>query len=117
MSQDSTLEILTSGAFVGLRQMKKLNEFVNKRTRNFYLYNMYNLYDNSVTGIKGTRLNIPMRENDIVSSFAFPILTSSKEERKKIVERLQKNNIECRPLIARFITENNHFLRNIMVEN
>mgnify|MGYP001572374622 CR=1 FL=1 len=79
--------------------MKKLNGFVFNRTRNFYLYNKY---DHFGSRIKKTRLKMPMRENNIVSSFAFPVLANSKEERKEIVERLKKNNIECRPLIARF---------------
>jgi CDP-6-deoxy-D-xylo-4-hexulose-3-dehydrase len=75
-------------AFIGLRAIDKLDGYSFKRNENFKQY---------LNGIKNTNLNIINLEDNFISNFAFPIVHKNK---KTIVDRLQKNNIEVRPLIA-----------------
>jgi CDP-6-deoxy-D-xylo-4-hexulose-3-dehydrase len=73
-------------AFIGLRQINKLDQYSKIR------YENYNYY---LTNIKNNLLNLS--KDQFISNFAFPILL---KDRKDIVKRLIKNEIECRPLIA-----------------
>jgi CDP-6-deoxy-D-xylo-4-hexulose-3-dehydrase len=73
-------------AFLGLRQLDKLNDFVDKRNYNFRYY---------LKRIKNNLLNI--KERGYISNFAYPVVSLKKNE---IVKELQKNNIAVRPLIA-----------------
>jgi CDP-6-deoxy-D-xylo-4-hexulose-3-dehydrase len=75
-------------AFIGLRAIDKLDGYSLKRNKNFKLY---------LKGIKNSDLSITNLETNFISNFAFPIVHKNK---KNIVELLQKNNIEVRPLIA-----------------
>ena len=59
-------------AYIGLRQIEKLEEFRFKRT-------------------------LDEKERDFISNFAYPVVA---ENRKDIVRKLKENNIEVRPLIA-----------------
>lgn len=73
-------------AFLGLRQLKKLDFFVEKRKRNYTLYNQL---------IK----NDYWKPNPVgeFSNFAYPIITP---RLSNLVDKLGENNIECRPLIC-----------------
>jgi CDP-6-deoxy-D-xylo-4-hexulose-3-dehydrase len=73
-------------AFIGLRQLDKLNTFVDKRNYNFRYY---------LKGIEDNILNI--KERGYVSNFAFPVVSLNKE---RIVKDLQNNDVTVRPLIA-----------------
>lgn len=73
-------------AFIGLRQVERLEEYSLKRNENF------KIYKNSV---KTNMLNLS--DEHFNSNFAFPVLNKRKTE---IVDELIKNNIEVRPLIA-----------------
>lgn len=75
-------------AFIGLRAIDKLDKYVERRNENFQLYK---------TLINENLINIINRPTDFISNFAYPIINKNKT---KIVERLLKNNIEVRPLIA-----------------
>jgi CDP-6-deoxy-D-xylo-4-hexulose-3-dehydrase len=75
-------------AFIGLRAIDKLDNYSIKRNKNFRQY---------LKGIKNSELNIFNLKENFISNFAFPIVHKNK---KNIVDRLQKNNIEVRPLIA-----------------
>jgi CDP-6-deoxy-D-xylo-4-hexulose-3-dehydrase len=75
-------------AFIGLRAIDKLDGYSIKRNENFKQY---------LKGIKNSDLNIINFEENFISNFAFPIVHKNKQN---IVDRLQKNNIEVRPLIA-----------------
>ena len=73
-------------AFLGLQQLKKLDELVKKREENFYLYKkLLNQYyaQNS--------------NNDVLSSFAYGTLVDNPLD---VYYYLRKNGIECRPLIC-----------------
>jgi CDP-6-deoxy-D-xylo-4-hexulose-3-dehydrase len=75
-------------AFLGIEQLKKLDYIIKKRNENFNLY--YNLLDDSIWKPE-------IRDTDYISNFAYPIIH---EKRDEIVENLNKNNIENRPLLA-----------------
>jgi len=75
-------------AFIGLRAIDKLEDYSKKRNENFIKY---------LNSIKNNELQIHNFDNNFISNFAFPIVNRNKT---KIIEKLQKNNIEVRPLIA-----------------
>jgi len=75
-------------AFLGLRQVSKLDHIKIKRQNNFKYYQQL---------IKSSRLELTTPEIAIVSNFAYPVVSSSRE---KIVKALREANVEVRPLIA-----------------
>ena len=75
-------------AFIGLRAIKKLDDYSKRRRINFKHY---------ISLIKNNELELKEKENDFVSSFAIPVLHSKRDD---IIKELQDNNIEVRPLIA-----------------
>ena len=75
-------------AFIGLRSIDKLDEYVENRNKNFKLYK--SLIDNN-------KLKIMDNNSNFISNFAYPIVNKN---RVNIIEKLIKNNIEVRPLIA-----------------
>ena len=76
-------------AFIGLRQLDKLGEYSSVRFRNFRRYRERLKRMNEI--------NITLVEHDMVSNLGFPVVSL---KRNKITERLKKNKIEIRPLIA-----------------
>jgi CDP-6-deoxy-D-xylo-4-hexulose-3-dehydrase len=75
-------------AFIGLRQINKLDLYSKKRNLNFKKYS--ELLENNM-------LHLKEKSDDFVSSFAIPILSKNKNE---IISALNEKNIEVRPLIA-----------------
>lgn len=79
-------------AFIGIEQLKKADDIVEKRFLNFCHY------ENLLKDKCNWWPNIP--PSDFVSNFCIPIIFSSKDKKEKAVDELTKNNIESRPLIA-----------------
>ena len=75
-------------AFIGLNQLKRLDSFCILRNNNLIIYDKL---------IKNNFWKIDISQFDFVSNFAYPIIHPKCNE---IVDELNKNNIECRPLIA-----------------
>jgi CDP-6-deoxy-D-xylo-4-hexulose-3-dehydrase len=75
-------------AFIGLRQIKKIDKFAEIRYENFLEYERNLLEVNE--------LNLQYQEN-FISNFAYPMVN---ENRDKIVQALKDDKIEVRPLIA-----------------
>tara|TARA_B100000927_G_scaffold162433_1_gene130847 strand:- start:787 stop:1329 length:543 start_codon:yes stop_codon:yes gene_type:complete len=75
-------------AFIGLRAIDKLDDYSNKRRKNFEVYK---------NKIKSSLIQIGEREGDFVSSFAIPFVHKRRDD---IVRDLMGENIEVRPLIA-----------------
>lgn len=75
-------------AFIGLRAINKLDEYTEKRNKNFKEYKSL---------IKDNQLNIVNYDKNFISNFAYPIVTKN---RNIIIQKLIDNNIEVRPLIA-----------------
>jgi len=74
-------------AFIGIEQLKTLDEKITRR------HEIWNLYSRELRGC--VRVQNPT--NSIVSPLAFGFIS---ESRNNIVDALEKNNIECRPLIC-----------------
>lgn len=73
-------------AFIGLGQIDKLDSICEKRNRNF------KIYQDELSHISPN-----IKESGFISSFAYPVIH---EYRDAIVARLQKENIEVRPMIC-----------------
>lgn len=75
-------------AFIGLKQIIKIDDFSTKRNKNFKLYNSL---------VKNNYWKISDYDNCFYSNFAYPIITPNID---KLVSELQENNVECRPLVC-----------------
>lgn len=80
-------------AFIGIQQMEKLNHIVDSRYKNYVKYK---------EGIKNDFWNVKPTNNSYVSNFSYPIITKNIN---KLINELQNNDIECRPLICGSINE------------
>jgi len=80
-------------AFLGLEQLRTLDEIIDKRNKNFEYYNKF-LND------KIWKPTPP--KNSFVSNFAYPIIT---KKINQLVDVLNSESIECRPLICGSISE------------
>lgn len=76
------------GSFLGLRQLEKLNNAVEKRHRNFRLFN--ELIENKYWKPKRVI-------GDLVSNLGYPVIT---DKRNSLLKALKENEIECRPLVS-----------------
>jgi CDP-6-deoxy-D-xylo-4-hexulose-3-dehydrase len=80
-------------AFIGLNQLKKLDDIVKNRHTNYQRYH---------EGIKNNEWKVNPPANSFISNFSYPVITKNITE---LVEKLTENNIECRPLICGSINE------------
>jgi CDP-6-deoxy-D-xylo-4-hexulose-3-dehydrase len=87
-------------AFVGIRAIDKLDDYTEKRNKNFQLYK---------SSINVNQLNITDRPTDFISNFAYPIVNKN---RVKIIQDLIGNNIEVRPLIAGDMSKKPMWIKN-----
>lgn len=92
-------------AFIGLDQIGKLEDFSQKRNKNYKLYKEL---------IHGNELTLVEREGDFVSNFAYPVV---KKNRDEIVKELRENDIEVRPLIAGAMSTNPFVQSNAIFDN
>ena len=76
-------------AFIGLRQIQKIDKFSEIRSDNFKIYQELLSEHNE--------LDIVYREDSFISNFAYPMVH---EKREEIIAALKKNHVEVRPLIA-----------------
>lgn len=81
------------GAFIGLEQMKKIDYIIQKREENYSIYHK---------NIKRAEWKLLPPPDTFISNFAYPIITT---KIKKLVDKLEKEYIECRPLICGSISE------------
>ena len=75
-------------AFIGLDQIDKLDDWGKKREYNFNLYQKL---------IKNDYWKVNPQPDSLVSNFAYPIIHPNRDS---VVNELQKNNIEVRPMIC-----------------
>lgn len=80
-------------AFLGLGQLKKLDEIVKNRHNNYLRYK---------NEIKNDFWSVNEPKGSYVSNFSYPIITKNINE---LTKKLVENNIECRPLICGSINE------------
>ena len=75
-------------AFLGIHQLEKLPEIIIKRNKN------YNIYRNKLSSkFWKTKDN----NSNFISNFAYPIISKNRDQ---IVQALNENSIECRPLLS-----------------
>jgi CDP-4-dehydro-6-deoxyglucose reductase, E1 len=74
-------------AFLGLSQIKKLDNITAKRSANFDLYKKY----------LGLNFFFQKSQTDVLSGFAFGTFAKNRLE---VFHHLKKNKIECRPLVC-----------------
>jgi len=86
-------------AFIGLRQVDKLDNICHQRNKNFLTYTK--LINNPFWTPKNL-------QNAYVSNFAFPVIHPNKNI---IVEMLQKKNVEVRPLICGSLGKQPFYIR------
>lgn len=82
-------------AFIGREQLKRLDSIVEKRNENFKIYDSL---------IRNDFWKIKFIEGTFYSNFAYPII-QDKQKFLKIVEALNKNRVETRPLVCGSISE------------
>lgn len=87
-------------AFIGIRAIDKIDDYTEKRNKNFQLYK---------SSINVNELNITDRPTDFISNFAYPIVNKN---RVKIIEDLIGNDIEVRPLIAGDMSKKPLWIKN-----
>lgn len=80
-------------AFLGIRQLEKLDFIISERNKNYILYK---------ENIKNPFWEIQEPKSSFVSNFSFPIITKNIND---LSHKLMQNNIECRPLICGSINE------------
>jgi CDP-6-deoxy-D-xylo-4-hexulose-3-dehydrase len=76
-------------AFIGLRQIGKIDNFSEIRSNNFKIYQELLSEHNE--------LFLEYREDTFISNFAYPMVH---QQRNEIISALKENHIEVRPLIA-----------------
>jgi CDP-6-deoxy-D-xylo-4-hexulose-3-dehydrase len=78
-------------AFLGINQLKKVDEMINKRNQNFIHYKKR--LDGQIWFPKET-------DKSFTSCFAIPVICENSEEREKLIKKLEENSISCRPIIS-----------------
>ena len=78
-------------AFIGIEQLDKIDNNIQKRYINYLLFKSllseHMWFPNDI-------------ENSFTANFAIPVVLPTKEQKQKLVEKLNENEIACRPLIS-----------------
>lgn len=78
-------------AQIGLQQLNKVDGMIQNRYNNFLYYK---------SKLEG-RIWFPLTsEGEFTSNFAIPVITKNSNDKDRLVDELQKNEIACRPLIS-----------------
>jgi len=78
-------------AFIGINQLKKVDKSIQKRNKNYHLFKKR---------LEGNVWFPTQLLNTFTASFCVPVIMDTMEKKKKLVDLLLKNDIECRPLIS-----------------
>lgn len=78
-------------AFLGLKQLDKVDQMINQRNKNFQLFK--SLLEGKTWFPKEEPLSY-------TASFCIPIIFKTKENRERAIKEFKEQNIEVRPLIA-----------------
>jgi len=87
-------------AFLGIQQLKRLPEIVQKRHKN------YNLYKNL---INDSYWKTTDNNQSYISNFAYPIISNN---RKLLINNLKSSEIECRPLLSGSLSRQPYWYNN-----
>jgi CDP-6-deoxy-D-xylo-4-hexulose-3-dehydrase len=78
-------------AFLGLKQMEKVDKMISQRNANFLLFQQY---------LKNNTWFPEPPLNSYTASFCIPIIFKTKKNKENAIKEFIKNKIEIRPLIA-----------------
>jgi CDP-6-deoxy-D-xylo-4-hexulose-3-dehydrase len=78
-------------AQIGLKQLDKVDDMINNRYQNF-------LYYKSI--LDGNIWFPTTFEDSYTSNFAIPVITETFKDKENLINKLNENNISCRPLIS-----------------
>lgn len=86
-------------AFIGLKMLDKLDTYSDIRNANFKTYK---------ENVKRNWLDIKEREGDFISNFAYPVVSTNRNE---MVKQLKELGVETRPLIAGSISKQPFYVK------
>ena len=92
--------------FLGHIQLPYLDEIIEKRFKNFNIYNKSALCNSDFLSLKIDGMNI-------ISNFAFPVICKDRLAFENYKDLFQKNNIEIRPIIGGSMVEQPFFKKYI----
>ena len=93
--------------FLASQQLRYLKNITKCREDNFFsIYNNYIKNDDFI--------HYKLKNMNVISNFAFPIICKSKSIHRKYVSRFKKNKIEIRPLISGNIVKQPFFKKYIV---
>jgi CDP-6-deoxy-D-xylo-4-hexulose-3-dehydrase len=76
---------------LGIEQLKKVDSMIEKRNKNFHIFKEK----------LSPYIWFPVEvQNSFTASFCIPLIVSNVEQKSKIIQSLNENNIDCRPLIS-----------------
>lgn len=78
-------------AFIGLEQLKKVDEMITRRNENLQYYKQL---------LNGKAWFPTEVENSYTANFSIPVILETAEKKKQLVSLLRQNGVECRPLIS-----------------
>jgi CDP-6-deoxy-D-xylo-4-hexulose-3-dehydrase len=78
-------------AFLGIKQLEKVDRLIQKRNENFHLF------ESLLSGKTWFPKEI---ENSYTSSFCIPVIFKSKGNKEKAIKEFFDKKVECRPLIC-----------------
>lgn len=79
------------GAFLGLKQLEKVDKMISQREKNFQLFKQL---------LEGKTWFPKEQPLSYTASFCIPIIFKTKENRERAIKEFKENNIEIRPLIS-----------------
>lgn len=78
-------------AFIGLGQLKKVDQLIYQRNKNFQLFKKK----------LSPHVWFPTEiDGSLTASFCIPVIADSVEMKQRIIKNLNRENVECRPLIS-----------------
>ena len=98
-------------AYLGIRQLKLLNNFIKTRNDN------YNSFLKIINKFKKNFYQIGPTNIKEISSYSFPLVFKDYKKLKKFKDILSKNNVEFRPLISGDLTKQPYLNKFISKKN
>ena len=95
--------------FLGIQQLKFLNENIRKREENFLFLKNSAEYNDELISINHKHLNV-------ISNFAYPVICKTKELRDKYFNQFSGAGVEIRPMIAGNIQHQPFFKKHVNQE-
>jgi CDP-6-deoxy-D-xylo-4-hexulose-3-dehydrase len=78
-------------AFIGLKQMEKVDKAIEKRNENFQMFKIL---------LEGKTWFPKEQKNSYTASFCIPVIFKSKENKENAIKEFKEKEIEVRPIIA-----------------